>query len=182
METSDTTSAQASPPHGEHAVLLRRHAYLIRPVRDTDEPALVDMFARSSPEDARLRCLGMIKDFPHLAAARLVHGDGDREIALAAIDTGAPAPGEIVGVVHVIEEPSGPHTAEFDVMVRTDMKGRGVGFQLMKDILARARQRGLETIVGYISCENRAMLLMAQELGFHPDLAEAGVVRVSARL
>ena len=49
-------------------------------------------------------------------------------------------------------------------MVRTDMKGHGVGFQLMKDVLTKARERGLKRIVGYVLWENRPMLLMASEL------------------
>jgi hypothetical protein len=56
--------------------------HLIRSVSGSDELALFEMFARSSPEDLRMRCLGMIKDFPRLKAARLARCDRDREIAL----------------------------------------------------------------------------------------------------
>ena len=70
--------------------------------------------------------------------SRLARCDRDREIALVAVDDseGAAAPGEIVGVAHLIEEPAEPGCAEFDILVRTDVKGHGVGFQLMKDVLA----------------------------------------------
>ena len=81
----------------------------------------------------------MIKDFPRLAAARLARCDRDLEIALVAVDGEGAAPGEIVGVVHLIEEPAEPGCAEFDILVRTDVKSHGVGFQLMTDVLARAR-------------------------------------------
>jgi acetyltransferase len=140
------------------------------------------MFARSSPEDLRLRCLGMIKDFPRLAAARLARCDRDREIALVAVDGEGAAPSEIVGVAHLIEEPAEPGSAEFDILVRTDAKGHGVGFQLMKDVLARARERRLTKIVGFIAGEDHAMLLMTSELGFVRDHAEMGTVRVTAML
>ena len=46
--------------------------------------------------------------------------------------------------------------------MRTDVKGHGVGFQLI--VLARARERRLTKIVGFIAGENHAMLLMVSEL------------------
>jgi acetyltransferase len=178
----NATSIEPARPASEHLVSLSHHSYLIRSVSGSDELALFDMFSRSSPEDLRLRCLGMIKDFPRLAAARLARCDRDREIALVAVDGEGAAPGEIVGVAHLIEEPAEPGCAEFDILVRTDVKSHGVGFQLMKDVLARARERRLTKIVGFIAGENHAMLLMATELGFVRDHAEMGTVRVTAML
>jgi acetyltransferase len=175
-------SAEPAPSASEHEVSLSHHSYLIRPLRSSDEPALVDMFSRSSPEDIRMRCLGAVKDFPHLAAARLARCDSDSEIALAAVVAEGAEPGQIVGVAHLINEPSRPGSAEFDIMVRTDMKGHGVGFQLMKDIMTTARERGLKDIVGYVLWENRPMLLMASELGFTIEHIEPGMVRVAALL
>src|ERR1700677_128145 len=78
----NTISIESARPASEHLVSPSHHSYLIRSVSGSDELALFDMFARSSPKDLRLRCLGMIKDFPRLAAARLAHCDGGREIAL----------------------------------------------------------------------------------------------------
>ena len=119
---------------------------------------------------------------PHLAAKRLAGCDSTHEVALVAIDAEVSGPGEIVGVVHLVDEPTEPGTAEFDIMVRTDMKGHGVGFQLMKDVLAQARRRGLKKIIGYVFYENSAMLLMASELGFKLAHVETGIVRVTAHL
>jgi acetyltransferase len=169
----------AAGPATDHEVLLRRHSYLVRTVLPSDEAALLDMFLRSSPEDLRLRCLGTVKDFPRIAAARLVQCDGVSEMALVAVDQEA-AGRPIVGVVHIVRE--GEAAAEYDILVRTDKKGLGIGYQLMSDMLAFARISGFATIDGYISAENRAMLQMATELGFTLDRADAGVVRVKAAL
>jgi acetyltransferase len=164
----------------DHEVSLGRHIYLVRTVRPSDEPALFDMFSRSSAEDLRLRCLGTIKDFPRQAAARLVQCDGSNEMALVAVDE-EEADRPIVAVVHIVREPKAA-TAEYDILVRTDKKGLGIGYQLMSDMLAFARANGLAKIEGYISSENRPMLQMATELGFTLDRADAGVVRVTAHL
>ena len=175
-------SAQPAPSAADHQVSLSRHSYVIRPLRSSDEPALIDMFSRSSPEDVRLRCLGAVKEFPHLAAARLARGDSEKEIALVAADAESDEPREIVGVAHLINQPDEPGGAEFDIMVRTDLKGHGVGFQLMSDILTKARERGLKRIVGYVLWENRPMLQMASELGFTTEHIEPGAVRITALL
>jgi len=182
MTPSDPLSVAAARADGEALVSLSHHPYLIRPTTSADEPAVFGMFSQSSAYDLRLRCLGAIKDFPRQAAARLTHCDAGHEIALVAVDAEGAQPGEIVGLVHLIDEPGQPGCAEFDIMVRTDLHGHGIGFQLMKEILARARGRGIKTVVGFVAGENSAMLWMAGELGFAFDHAEAGVVRVAAQL
>ncbi len=134
---------------------------LLRPIRPEDEPALGDMVRRSDPRDVRMRFLGSLKDFPHLMAARLSQIDYDREMALVSVA----ADGEILGVVRIIADPDN-EAAEYAVMVRSDMKGRGLGYRLMNEILAYARQRGLRRIFGDVLRENLPMLHLAQELGF----------------
>jgi acetyltransferase len=154
----------------------------VRPIRPEDEPRLVEMVARSSPQDVRLRFLGALKEFPHLLAARLSQIDYDREMALVAAapaeDGGAE---DILGVARIVADPENER-AEFAVMVRSDMKGRGLGFQLMKDILSVARNRGLRSVHGDVLAENTTMLAMAAELGFTRRPGEGGVVEVSIDL
>jgi acetyltransferase len=170
----------ATASDGDHEVTLGRHTYLVRIVRPSDERALLDMFARSSAEDLRLRCLGTIKDFPQQAAARLARCDGTDEMALVAVDE-EEAGHPLVGVVHIVREPEAA-SAEYDILVRTDKKGLGIGYQLMSDMLACARRTGFAKIEGYIAAENHVMLQMATELGFTFDRSDTGVVRVSAHL
>jgi acetyltransferase len=153
---------------------------LVRPIRPEDEPHLVEMVQRSSPEDVRLRFLGALKEFPHLLAARLSQIDYDREMALIAVPAQNGA-GEILGVARTVANPEGDR-AEFAVMVRSDMKGHGLGFQLMKDILAHARKRGIKTVYGDVLAENTTMLHMAAELGFTRSVEAGDVVQISIEL
>jgi acetyltransferase len=165
-----------------HIVSLSHHSYLIRPVGASDEAGLVDMFLRSSAKDVCLRCLGAVRDFPRLGAARLMRADSNRELAIVAVHLDIGPQREIVGVVHLINEPGKSESAEFDVMVRTDMQGRGIGFELMKEMLTHARERGLKTIVGYVAGENRKMLWMASELGFSSDFVAPGIIKITAQV
>ncbi len=155
---------------------------LVRPIRPEDEPRLIEMVAKSSPHDVRLRFFGPLKEAPRLLSARLSQIDYDREMALVAVDPATePGSGEILGVSRIVADPDNER-AEFAVMVRTDMKGRGLGFQLMKDILAVLRNRGTKIVHGDVLSENTAMLQMAEELGFVRDGSEAGIIHVSLTL
>ena len=170
------------PADLEHDIEIGGERLIVRPIRPEDQPRLVEMVARSTPQDVRLRFLGALKEFPHLLAARLSQIDYDREMALVAIATQpGPSQGEILGVSRIVATPENDR-AEFAVMVRSDMKERGLGFQLMKDILACARRRGIRTIFGDVLRENTTMLKMAGELGFARERVEDGVVRISLGL
>jgi acetyltransferase len=174
---------QPYPAELEHGVVIAGGQRLcVRPIRPEDEPRLVEMVARSSPQDVRLRFLGALKEFPHLLSARLSQIDYDREMALVAVAPAEdPSADEILGVARIVADPENER-AEFAVMVRSDMKGRGLGFQLMKDILAVARNRGLRTVHGDVLAENTTMLAMAAELGFTRQPSDGGVVQVSLDL
>ena len=121
------------------------------------------MIQRSDPKDVTLRFLGPLREFPQLMAARLSQIDYNREMALIA--TSLDPLGEMLGVSRLIADPDNDR-AEFAVFVRSDLKGRGLGYALMTELLAYARKRGLRTIFGDVLRENSTMLQMAKELGF----------------
>jgi acetyltransferase len=120
------------------------------------------MLHRSSREDVRLRFFGALKEFNHPFAARLTQIDYDREMALVAI---LPGSAELLGVVRLSADPD-KEAAEFAVMVRSDMKGTGLGYSLMCHILSYARESGIGRVFGDVLRDNERMLRMACELGF----------------
>jgi acetyltransferase len=67
------------------------------------------------------------------------------------------------------------------VALRSDWKGRGLGYLLMSRIIDIARERGIGEIIGDVLHENAPMLKLAQSLGFrltaHPDDPELVRVR-----
>jgi acetyltransferase len=121
------------------------------------------MVSRSTLEDIRLRFFQALKEVPHQLAARLSQIDYDREMALVA--TPVDDDGEILGVARLAADPDNER-AEYAVMVRSDVKGRGIGYHLMSDLLDHARKRGIGTVFGEVLRENMTMLRMVRELGF----------------
>jgi acetyltransferase len=57
-------------------------------------------------------------------------------------------------------------TGEYAILLRSDLKGRGLGWLLMQQIIEYARAEGLKTIEGQVLSENTTMLAMCRELGF----------------
>jgi acetyltransferase len=156
--------------------------FYFRPIRPEDEPLIYDMLSRSNMEDIRLRFFAPMKEVSHTFVARLTQIDYDREMALVATEmNGDGSP--ILGVARIVADPDN-ETAEYAVMVRSDLKGQGLGYQLMTEILAYARTRGIKRVFGDVLRENRTMLIMAEELGFKivPDVHDPQVVRVDCDL
>lgn len=135
----------------------------LRPIRPEDEPALRAAFKKLSPEDVRMRFFAPMRELSHDVAARLTQIDYDREMALVA--TVPARPDDILGVVRLTSDPDN-RGGEYAVVVRSDLKGRGLGYLLMSRIIAYARRRGLGEIFGDVLAENRDMLQMCRELGF----------------
>jgi len=135
----------------------------LRPIRPEDEPALQAMFHRLDPEDVRLRFFAPLKDLSHAFAARLTQIDYDREMALVATDPADES--TIWGVVRLSTDPDRA-LGEYAVLVRSDLKGRGLGYVLMSAIIDHARAQGVGRIEGDVLAENTAMLELCRDLGF----------------
>jgi acetyltransferase len=167
------------PRHLETAERLRDGTSLrVRPLRPGDEPMLHDLAAHMSHEDLRLRFFTPVRGLTHAVAARLSQLDYDRELAvLAEHDDVA------VGVVHFFADPDNVR-AEYAIAVRSDWKGRGLGYLLMTRLIDIAAQRGIRELVGEVLRENEPMLQMCRELGFTiaPDPRDATIMLVRKKL
>ena len=71
----------------------------------------------------------------------------------------------MLGVVRLHSD-ANYESGEYAILVRSDLKGRGLGWLLMQLIIEYARAEGLKRIEGQVLSENRTMLEMCRELGF----------------
>ncbi len=154
----------------------------VRSIRPEDEAAIVDLFARMSPEDVRSRFFAALKELPPALLARLTHIDHDREMALVALVPGSAD--ALLGVARLSAEPDNAR-AEYAVVVRSDWKGHGLGYALVRAIIDHARERGIAEIFGVILAENLPMIDMARDLGFtitaNPEDAATVIARLALR-
>jgi acetyltransferase len=174
------------PRELEETVVLRDGTSLfLRPIRPEDEPAQQAFHARLTPEDIRFRFFNLVRRMPHSQMARFTQIDYDREMAFLALpagETGAEAARETLGVVRIVTDPDNER-AEFAIVVRSDQKGRGLGRTLLEKMIRYCRARGTRELVGQVLPDNRAMLELAERLGFQSRYAPAdGVVEVRLAL
>ena len=163
----------------------------VRPIRPEDGPAHKEFVAHITPEDLRLRQLGVTRDIPPSEMARLTQIDYDREMAFIAIGpacepgaqgTGSAAALETLAVVRTVSNPDNTK-ADFAVMVRSDLKRGGLGTALMQKMIRYCKSRGTQEIVGEVLAENQAMLNLTQRLGFTVrPLPEKGRCEVRLKL
>jgi acetyltransferase len=90
--------------------------------------------------------------------------DYDRDMALVAFDQ-AYLRKKMLGVARIMSSPDGK-TAEIAVAVGDVWQGKGIGAFLMKRLIAVNKERGKETLCGYVFEENTHMLALARRLGF----------------
>jgi acetyltransferase len=134
----------------------------VRPVRPEDEPLYGPFFARVSEQDLRLRFFAPVKDFSHTFIARFTQIDYARAMAFIALEE---ASGAMLGVVR-LHANANFDSGEYAILVRSDVKGHGLGWQLMRLIIDYARAEGLKIIEGQVLSSNTTMLAMCRELGF----------------
>jgi acetyltransferase len=162
-----------------HTELRDGTKILARPVRPEDEPLYGPFFAAVTPEDLRLRFFAPVKEFGHTFIARFTQIDYARAMAFIATEKSS---GKMLGVVRVHAD-ANYERGEFAILVRSDVKGRGLGYLLMQLIIEYARSEGLKAIEGQVLSENATMLAMCRELGFklQPDLQdpEACIVKLA---
>jgi acetyltransferase len=153
---------------------------LVRPLRPEDEPLLHRFLEKVTAEDLRLRFFAPIREFSHAFLARLTQLDYARAMAFAALDGST---GDLLGVIRLHAD-SNYETAEYAIMVRSDLKGRGLGSKLMELMIRYARSEGLRQIEGQVLRENVMMLQMCHELRFQvaDDPGDGTIKIVSLKL
>jgi acetyltransferase len=152
----------------------------VRPIRPEDEPLIHELLRHVTIHDLRLRFFAPMKEFTHEFIARLTQLDYARAMAFVAFDE---ATNQMVGVVRIHSD-SIYETGEYAILLRSDLKGRGLGWALMQLIIEYAKSEGLKAISGDVLKENTVMLEMCRDLGFEvkADPVEHDICAVRLKL
>ncbi|NLD68313.1 MAG: bifunctional acetate--CoA ligase family protein/GNAT family N-acetyltransferase [Limnobacter sp.] len=165
-ETTGRLAIRPYPKALEQSARMRDgREIVLRPIRPEDEPAHHALIARMSPDDLRMRFFNPIKQLQHAQMARLTQVDYDREMAFIATAPDGNGQAETLGVVRAAADPD-KQSAEFAILVRSDLKGQGLGRLLMEKIVDYCRSRGIGELEGTIIESNDGMIALARRLGF----------------
>jgi acetyltransferase len=178
---SDRLAIRPYPKELEESLAFEGRTVILRPLRPEDEPQHREFVSHISEEDMHSRFFRAVKELPATDLAYLTQLDYERAMAFIAVGTDSNGRPETLGVVRALADPDN-ETAEFAVLVRSDLKGHGLGSRLMEKIIRYCRQRGLRRITGDVLATNSRMLQLAEAHGFHAEPVREGVVRVALEL
>jgi GNAT superfamily N-acetyltransferase len=177
--TADLTPlAQFYAPHpqGRHAVYSRRLTVIRRALVEAEWRQVRAFVRRTAADDLRLR-FGRALNFQNEPILRQFFDvmPGSGEIAWVGDEAGA-----IAGMVHRIRQ--SPEEAEIALLVRSDLKRRGIGEFLTEVMIARSAREGVKRVKAFALWENRAVLRLGARLGFVVQADGAAAVELSFRI
>ena len=157
-----------------HEKIRGGESVVVRKLRSKDMALYPDFIRDVSAKDLRLRFFAHADQQSAEEIRKLAHLDYSREMALIALDAKT---GHMLGLVRLKTELDN-ETAEFAILVRSRLKGHGLGWLLMHRIIDYARKKGLRRVYGDVLTENKAMLEMCEEIGFWSEDIGSGFTRV----
>ena len=151
-------------------------AVTIRPIRPEDEPLIVRFHEKLSENTVYLRYFQSLKLSQRIAHERLTRIcfiDYNREMALVADykdpETGEP---EIIAA-GLLNRLYGGDEVEFSLLVRDEFQRRGLGTEILRQLIAIGRVEQMRCISAVVLPQNPGMLRICEKLGFHTYYAEA---------
>ena len=161
------------PKELEETVEWQGESLLLRPIRPEDGAEHLRFFNALDPEDVRFRIFSRMRELQPSQLARLTQIDYDREMAFIVSRNRPDGQPETLGVARAIADPDNIK-AEFAIIIRSDMKGHGLGMMLMNKLIAYCRSRGTREIIGEALLNNSPLLEMVRRLGFevHPAVGD----------
>ena len=150
----------------------------IRPIRPEDAEMEQEFVKAMSDESRYYRFMDTLRELTQSMLVRFTQIDYDREMAFVAVGQDGAFSQQILGVVRAIASPD-QSDAEFAILVRSDLKGLGLGKLMMEKIVRYARERGIGQLSGMTMPSNRGMIDLAKRLGFKIDIQlEDGIVNM----
>ena len=151
------------PGRDEIVVTRSGDAYLLRLAGPADEDLVRALLERESADDIRWRFFVSMKKFDHRFLCELLSLDEGRATSLIAIE---PGDGSAAALACLHQE-SDETSAEFAMLVRSDLKGHGLGWRLMERLIAEAQAKCYARVEGFVLWENVAMRQFCRSFGFH---------------
>jgi acetyltransferase len=137
---------------------------LLRPIRPEDGVQHRAFLEALTPDDLHHRAFIRSRELHGTQLGRLTQIDYDREMAFVAVREDQPGP-QTLGVVRAISDPDN-HAAEFAIIVRSDLKGRGLGSMLLRKMIDYCSERGTQRLTGEALADNERLFALVRRHGF----------------
>lgn len=137
----------------------------VRPASAGDEALLIQFFRKLSPDDLRFRFLSTVRQVGPALVHPLADVDHDRTEDLLAFDEQDKS---LVATAMIAATPDLAR-AEVAIAVRSDVKGQGIGWTLLRHACDYAASRGIGRIESIESSQNRPAIALETEMGFKAE-------------
>jgi len=150
----------------------QRRAVIVPPLSEAQWNCVRTFVGQTARDDLRWR-FGYPLAFDDDATLRRAFGIKSGGEMLWALDEN----GAIAGICHRVL--ISPADAEIALIVRSDLKGFGIGEYLLRAVLARAAAQGLKSLSASISRDNWPMLRLAVKVGCELREAHGETVEIA---
>ena len=133
----------------------------VRPASPDDREQVLEFLADVQPEDLRFRFMAAVRPSEALAQTLTMVDHRDAENLLAFDE----ADGRLAASAMIALE-GGTDVAEVAIVVRSDLKNKGIGWTMLNHACDYARIRGFRRVECMELSENRAAVEVEHELGF----------------
>jgi len=159
------TFNEGYPTQYESRVTLKNgRSVFLRPVLQTDEDLILDLFNKLDLDSIYLRFLTYLNALPEDLLFQLTHIDYKNQFALAAViqENGKDS---IIAVARYGHDPK-DNVMDFAVVVRDDWQQCGLGKSLLLKIFAIGKEHGISRFVSIIDPTNHIIKRILRELGY----------------
>lgn len=143
--------------------------FKMRPIRPEDEPLVKKFHETLSERSVFLRYMqpfGLMQRVAHEHLAQICFIDYDREIALVACwKNPATAERQIAAIGRLVKLPNS-QAGRFHLLVSDAFQGKGLGRELLSQLITFARDEKLKKVFGTVLKEDPRIIHICDELGF----------------
>lgn len=148
----------------EHVMVKNGKSIFIRPLLQTDEHLIPNLFARLGRDSIYSRFLTYLKSLPDDLLFQLTHINYREQFALVAL-TREDGNETLIAVARYNHDPE-RKMADFAIVVRDDWQNCGLGTTLLLKLFAIGREQGINRFVSMIDTENRVMKHLLRKIGY----------------
>jgi GNAT superfamily N-acetyltransferase len=141
----------------EKAIATVAGDLLLRPIRETDEDRVHDLFYNLSPDTVYKRWMSVSPPMHHRDLLRYLRVDDVDHVAIVAETRGTETEPELVGVARYHTDPA-TGRADVAIVVRDDWQNKGVGTAMLEHLADIADRNGIAGFTASVLATNSAML------------------------